>query len=75
MLKAASVLVNLVDYCSTLFLVIIKVKDDTNISGELPADLAPLCILQNQLRQIWCVFSSGAGPSEALDGLVGKESV
>lgn len=53
MLKAASVLVNLVHYCSTLFLVIIKVKDDTNISGELPADLAQLRILKNQLCQIW----------------------
>lgn len=53
MLKAASVLVNLVDYCSTLFLVIIKVKYDTNLSGELRADLAQLRILQNQLRQIW----------------------
>lgn len=53
MLKAASVLVNLVDYCSTLFLVIIKVKDDTNISGELPADLVQLSVLQNQLCEVW----------------------
>jgi len=52
MLKAASVLVNLVDYCSTLFLVI-KVKDDTNVSGELPAHLARLSALQNQLHEIW----------------------
>lgn len=42
MLKAASVLVNLVEYCSTLFLVTIKVKDDTNTRGEFPADLAQL---------------------------------
>lgn len=52
MLKAASVLVNLVDYSSTLFLVI-KVKDDTNVSGELPAHLAQLSALQNQLHEIW----------------------
>lgn len=49
MLKAASVLVNLVDYCSTLFLVVIKVEDDTDISGELCTDFAQLCVLQNQI--------------------------
>lgn len=63
MLKAASVLVNLVDYCSTLFLVVIKVEDDTDISGELCTDLAQLCVLQNQ---IWWLSSPGPGPAKPL---------
>lgn len=46
MLKAASVLVNLVDYCSALFLVSIKVRNDTNINGGFSIDGAPLSALQ-----------------------------